>query len=54
MKWVMSLFASDIDRLTLICFWDLLLNFGMPALLWFVVSVFKILEEDIILVKEED
>lgn len=43
MKWVMGLFSTDLIRGLVICFWDLVLTFGLNSLVWFVVAVFMAL-----------
>lgn len=47
MKWVMGLFASDLCRVVLIHLWDLILNFGLESLKWFIVSIFINFENEI-------
>jgi hypothetical protein len=47
MKWLMGLFSYDLSKHVLLYFWDLIINFGIPALEWLIVSIFKCLEEEI-------
>lgn len=54
MKWVMGIFASDLCRVVLMHLWDLILNFGIGSLKWFIVSIFIIFEKDIMEISDSD
>lgn len=54
MKWIMGLFASDLCRIVLMHLWDLILNFGIEALEWFIVSIFMVLETEIMEICDPD
>lgn len=45
MKWILGLFSTDLKRNVLIHLWDLIINFGIVALKWFIVSLFIYIEE---------
>jgi hypothetical protein len=47
MKWLMNLFSTDVSRSLVIHIWDLILNFGLPSLKWFTVSIFIHIEDSL-------
>lgn len=47
MKWLMNLFSTDVSRSLVIHIWDLILNFGLPSLKWFTVSIFINIEDSL-------
>lgn len=54
MKWVLGLFSSDLSRNVLMYVWDLIINFGVVALKWFIVSLFVYVDELIMDISDAD
>lgn len=54
MKWVLDLFSSDLNRNVLIYLWDLIINFGIVALKWFIVSLFVYIQELVTNINDAD
>lgn len=48
MKWVMGLFSEDMSKSMLLSLWDLLCHTDVYILMYMIIEIFKLFEEEIL------
>ena len=54
MKWIMGLFAEDLSKTMLLAVWDLLFQTELEVLMYVIIAIFSMLEEELLRSGEDD